>query len=209
MAGSGQQECLCVHACLCIHACVRGVSVCECRVNCRLGGATHCLPYLWSRVEPLGERWSWWHVVPVTGRLAPDSSRLPLKLWEPAERPLDRHRDAGTAFILGGGLVPDTLSALPPTFTHHRPPLPTLSTHTQTPHRQHTQPIRMLLLVFGESSQIDGNWQSDADSFKGAVHGKNSPARFSQAVACYDLSTPSLSVTHNSFMGIKKNVMHG
>lgn len=122
MAGSGQPQCVCV---------------CVCRVNCRLGGATYCLPYLWSRVEPLGERWSWWHVVPVTGRLAPDSTLLPLELREPAGLPLDRHRDAGTAFILGGGLVPDTLSALPPTLTHHHPPLPTLSTqitaNTHTP----------------------------------------------------------------------------
>lgn len=66
--------------------------------------------------------------------LPPPPPVLPL-LWEPTGLLLDRHRDAGTAFILGGGLVPDTLSTLPPTYntTAADTPLPTLLTIT---HRQ-------------------------------------------------------------------------
>lgn len=102
----------------------------------------------------------------MTGRLAPDSTLLPLELREPAGLPLDRHRDAGTAFILGGGLVPDTLSALPPTLTHHHPPLPTLSTQiTANTHTGALLPKMMTVLLthilledqFAQSSKNNNN----------------------------------------------------
>lgn len=71
----------------------------------------------------------------MTGRLVPDSSLLELllellELWEPEGLPLDRYRDTGAAFILGGGLVPDTLSTLPPTSIHRLPPFPHSKQHT-------------------------------------------------------------------------------
>ncbi len=66
---------------------------------------------------------------------------LELELWEPVGLPLNRHRDAGTAFILGGSLVPDTLSALPPTFI---PPFP-YSTHTHTLSAAHMQSARFYM----------------------------------------------------------------
>lgn len=110
-----------VRAWMFMYACV---CVCECRVNCRLGGATHCLPCLWSRGGPLVERWSWWHVVPVTGRLASDSSLL-LELWEPAGLPLDRqrHRDCvyfGRWFGAGHPVYSPTNLYTPPHASSHK-----------------------------------------------------------------------------------------
>lgn len=128
MGVGSRSVCACVmfiYACVCV--CLRA-----CWINCRLGGATHCLPCLWSRGEPLEEWWRWWHVVPVTSRLAPRpvsaaAAAGAVGACRSATGPTERH--AGAKFILGGGLVPDTLSALPPTFIYHHPPS-SQTTHT-------------------------------------------------------------------------------
>ena len=112
-----------------LHVFVTGpLSVCVCVCVSRLGGAVSAMSLAQRRV--IKGVMKLMTCYSCDWLLGPDSSPLLLlELLEPTG--LHIQRDTGPEFILGGGLVPDTLSTLPPTFTHHHLPFPN-KTHTHT-----------------------------------------------------------------------------
>jgi len=127
---------MCVHECLCTHVIERAcmfvcvcvcVCVCECKINCRLGGATHCV---WGAIRGAMK------LMTCCSCDRPPGPRI-LSGGARGSAAADT-KTQGLSLFREVGLVPDTLSTLPPTSIHLPPPPPTppplltLKTHTHT-----------------------------------------------------------------------------